>query len=80
MLRSNSKINDKAVPLSTHCIMRMYWGMAVHLKAFLISALHGGNQSHAPATLSHIYIRYQAGQAPEVVLTLRNIDKHLPLK
>jgi len=36
--------------------------------------------SHTPATLPHIYIRYEAGQTPEIVLTLRNTEKPLPLQ
>jgi len=48
MLWDRCKIKDKAVPITTHCIMRMYWGTGVQLKAFLISSLHGGKQSVTP--------------------------------
>lgn len=48
MLWAGCKIKDKAVPITTHCIKRLYWGMGVQLKAFLISELHGGKQSVTP--------------------------------
>jgi len=48
MLWARCKINDKVVLITTHCIMKIYWGMGVQLKAFLISALHGGKQSVTP--------------------------------
>jgi hypothetical protein len=36
MLWARCKTKDKAVTITTHCIMRMYWGMGVQLKPFQI--------------------------------------------
>lgn len=64
MLWATCKIKDTAVPITTHCIMRMYWGMGVQLKAFLISAFQGGKQSVTPQPPYPTYIQVQGWADP----------------